>query len=69
VEPVTVNCTGSCTVTHQVEISLPPFQLDAAEGAAIASAVLAVWATAYAFRVVIRMLRSSDSESNPESES
>lgn len=55
-DPTYIQCPGACTVTVVHELSLPPLQLDTADGAAIAGAVLAVWAVAYAFRMVIRAL-------------
>lgn len=65
-DPVTVHCNVSpCVVVHQIE--LPPFQLDTAEGALIAGAVLAVWAVGFAFRMLIRTL-SIDRNQNSESE-
>lgn len=67
-EPVTVTCSATCTVTHVVSIDLPPFQLDAEGGAAIAGAVLAVWAVAWGFRVLIRTLRETDGEQPPSTE-
>jgi hypothetical protein len=52
---VNVTCNVSpCTVVHQID--LPPFQLDTADGALIASAVLAVWAVGFGFRALIRAL-------------
>lgn len=64
----TISCGSACTVTVVHELSLPPLQLDAAGGASIASAVLAVWALGWGIRQVIRAL-SSGSETNHESES
>ena len=55
-EPVTIECTGSCTVTVVHELSLPPMQLTTAEGAQIAIAIVAVWAVGFGFRAVIRTL-------------
>jgi hypothetical protein len=66
-EPVTVTCSSSCTVTHVVQIDLPPFQLDEAGGELIAGAILAVWALAWGFRVLIQTLKHTDG--NPTSES
>lgn len=47
-------CESACTVT--LDLALPPFQLDTADGAAIGGAVLIVWAVAWGFRMVIRAL-------------
>lgn len=62
-----VTCTSACTVTVVHELSLPPLQLSPAEGAEIASAVLAVWALGWGLRQVIRVLKS-DGDSTSESE-
>lgn len=61
-EPVIVTCASACTVTH--EISLPPFQLDTADGGLIAGAVLAVWAVGFAFRALIQTLKHTDGDSS-----
>lgn len=61
-----IECTSACTVTVIHELSLPPLQLDAAGGAAIASAILAVWAVGWGFRTLIRMLKNSDGNSTEE---
>ena len=59
-DPVVIDCATACTVTVVHELSLPPLQLDAAEGAAIAGAVLAIWAIGWAFRALIQTLRHTD---------
>lgn len=56
-----IECASACTVTVIHELSLPPLQLELAEGAAIAGAVLAVWAVGWAIRMLIRALSSGDS--------
>lgn len=56
----TIQCTSACTVTVQHEITLPVLNLSPEEGAQIASAILAVWAVAWALRVVIQTIKSSD---------
>jgi hypothetical protein len=58
----TVNCTGACTVTHEISFIHPLLDLTPSEGGLIASAVLAVWAVAWAFRMLIRFLSSSDGD-------
>lgn len=55
-DPTVIECATACTVTVVHELSLPPLQLDTADGAAIAGAVLAVWAVGWAFRMLIRAL-------------
>lgn len=65
-EPVVIQCEQACTITVQHELSLPPLQLDAAEGAAIASAVLAIWVIGWAFRMLIQTLNI---DGKPTSES
>lgn len=59
-DPQIIECAGACTVTVIHELSLPPLQLDAADGAAIASAILAIWALGWAFRVLIQTLKHTD---------
>jgi hypothetical protein len=62
----TIQCTSACTVTVQHEITLPVLSLSPVEGAAISSAVLLVWAVAWAFRALIQTIKSSDG--NPTNE-
>ncbi|CAN7251921.1 hypothetical protein LJR074_001064 [Acidovorax sp. LjRoot74] len=59
-DPTVIDCPSTCTVTVVHELSLPPLQLTAEEGAAIASAILAVWAVAWAFRMLIQTVKTSD---------
>lgn len=64
---VYVTCSVSpCQIVHTID--LPPFQLDTADGALIAGAVLVVWALGWAFRVLIRALNIDGVSSKPESE-
>lgn len=65
-DPVTINCPGACTVTVVHELSLPPLQLTAAEGAQIAGAVLAVWAIGWGFRALVQVLKKTDGNSSTE---
>lgn len=67
-DPQVIECAAACTVTVVHELSLPPLQLDAAGGAAIASAVLVIWAIGWGFRVLIQTLRNTDGNSTSESE-
>ena len=66
-DPTVIECPSTCTVTVVHELSLPPLQLDTADGAAIAGAVLAIWAVGYAFRMAIRAL-NIDGDSSTQSE-
>lgn len=66
-DPVVISCDQTCTITVQHELILPPLQLNAVEGAAIASAVLAIWVIGWAFRVLIRTL-DIDGKTNQESD-
>lgn len=59
-DPSVIECTTACTVTVVHELSLPPLQLDAVEGAMIASAILAIWAIGFGFRALIRTLKNTD---------
>lgn len=65
-DPQTIQCTSACTVTVVHEISLPPLQLDAADGAAISSAILLVWGVGWGFRTLIRTLKTTDGFSTNE---
>lgn len=62
-----INCSTACTVTVVHELSLPPLQLDAAGGAQIASAVLAVWALGWGIRMLIRALNIDGKSTSDES--
>lgn len=55
-----IHCASACTITVQHEITLPPLQLTPAEGAQIASAILAVWAVGWGVRVLIQLIRTPD---------
>ncbi len=60
--PVQVTCSVSpCDV--QVTLNMPIWQMDTEDAAAVAAAILIVWATGYAFRVLIRALSVDRSES------
>ena len=67
-DPTVIDCPSTCTVTVVHELSLPPLQLDTADGAAIAGAVLAVWAVGWAFRMLIRALHIDGNSTNPTEE-
>lgn len=58
----TVECATACTVTVVHELSLPPLQLDTQAGIEIAGAVLLVWVVGWAFRTIIRTLKTIDEE-------
>lgn len=60
-----ITCTVSpCVIQH--EIMLPPFQMDASEGAAVAAAILGVWAIGWAIRLLIRSLSVADAQVSQE---
>ncbi|MBA2676135.1 hypothetical protein [Ramlibacter sp.] len=63
-DPVTVTCATACTVTHVISIETPLLNLTVEEGAAIAGAVLAVWALGWAFRVFIQQIRQTGGNSS-----
>lgn len=67
-DPTVIECPSACTVTVVHELSLPPLQLDTADGAAIAGAVLAVWAVGWAFRMLIRALNIDGNSTNSTEE-
>lgn len=62
----TIECAAACTVTVQHEITLPVLDLSPAEGAAISSAILLVWAVGFGFRVLIQALKTSDGNQTQE---
>jgi hypothetical protein len=59
-DPQVIQCASQCTVTVVHEISLPPLQLTAAEGGQIVLAIGTVWAVAFGFRMVARVLSTGD---------
>jgi len=61
-EPVVIDCAGACTVTVVHELSLPPLQLTAEEGAQVAGAILLVWAAGFGVRMLARAMNSADSK-------
>lgn len=61
-----IQCEQACTVTVQHEITLPVLDLSPAEAAQISSAILLVWAVAWAFRVLVQSIKTSDG--NPTNE-
>ena len=65
-DPIVIDCTTACTVTVVHELSLPPLQLSADEGAVIAGAILAIWAIGWGFRVLIQTLKHTDGNSTQE---
>ena len=65
-DPVVIECATACTVTVVHELSLPPLQLSADEGAVIAGAILAIWAIGWGFRVLIQTLKHTDGNSTQE---
>ena len=65
-DPIVIDCTTACTVTVVHELSLPPLQLSADEGAVIASAILAIWAIGWGFRALIQTLKHTDGNSTQE---
>lgn len=65
-DPIVIDCTTACTVTVVHELSLPPLQLSADEGAVIAGAILAIWAIGWGFRALIQTLKHTDGNSTTE---
>ena len=65
-DPVVIECATACTVTVVHELSLPPLQLSADEGAVIAGAILAIWAIGWGFRALIQTLKHTDGNSTTE---
>ena len=65
-DPFVIECATACTVTVVHELSLPPLQLSADEGAVIAGAILAIWAIGWGFRALIQTLKNTDGNSTFE---
>lgn len=65
-DPVYIGCASECTVTVVHELSLPPLQLDTADGAAIAAAVLGVWSVGFGIRMLIRAVRVDEAPSRSD---
>lgn len=66
-DPVTVSCPSACTVTLQVEVTTPLFNLSVEEGGQIASAILAVWAVAWGIRLLVRLIQTGGPSNESES--
>lgn len=65
-DPTVIECATACTVTVVHELSLPPLQLNAADGAAISSAILLIWGVGWGIRVLIQTLRNTDGNQTEE---
>ena len=65
-DPQVITCDAACTVTVVHQLSLPPLQLTAAEGAQIALAIGAVWIVGWAVRMVLRVLSTGDGNQSSE---
>lgn len=63
-DPIVIDCSSACTVTVVHELSLPPLQLTPDEGLQIAVAVIVMWCVGWAFRQVIRLIKTSEEDSN-----
>jgi hypothetical protein len=68
-EPVTVYCSGSCTVTHVVSTSIPLLELSLEQGSQIAGAILLVWGVGFVYRVISQYLSGKTSTSESDSSS
>lgn len=66
-DPTVISCTSACTVTVVHELAFPVLDMSPAEGAAISSAILLVWAVGYGFRTLVKTLKTTDGN-QPESE-
>ncbi|WP_240794622.1 hypothetical protein [Azoarcus sp. DD4] len=67
VDPQPVEVTGcSLVVQSAAELSVSPFALTPEQGSEVAGSILALWALAYVFRLLIRTLKTVDEK---ESES
>ena len=63
-DPIVIDCSSACTVTVVHELSLPPLQLTPDEGLQIVVAVIVMWCVGWAFRQVIRLIKTSEEDSN-----
>lgn len=65
----TIVCSQACTVTVQHDFAVPVLNLSTSDAALISSAILLVWASGYAFRLLIRALNvDSDSSTSSDKE-
>lgn len=62
-EPQVIQCANDCVVTVVHEFAIPLLSLSTEDATLISSAVLLVLATGWAFRVLIRVLNTTDGDS------
>jgi hypothetical protein len=55
-------------VTHVIDLSFSPFQIDEVGGAQIAVAIATVWVVGWAFRMLIRALNADSGVSSTSTE-
>ncbi len=67
-DPIVIDCSNPCTVTVVHDLAIPILHMDTEDAGLVAGAVLVVWATAYAFRVLIRALNIDRKESTDSSD-
>lgn len=65
--PTQVQCSTACTVTVVHELVFPPFQLDLDEARTLFLAILAVWITGWAIRMVMKAMNTTDIRASDES--
>lgn len=63
-DPITVECSSACTV--DLVLTFPWQSLTAVDGRQIAASILAIWAVAWACRVLIRMVSESSTTRETE---
>ncbi|WP_288921296.1 hypothetical protein [uncultured Ottowia sp.] len=63
-QPVVIQCSSACTVTHQ--ISIPVLDLPPGDALQIGIAILLVWAVGWGFRTLIRSIRDGSSNLGDE---
>lgn len=58
-----IQCSQACTVTVQLELTHPLFNIDAAGGAQIGLAIVFVWVVGFGVRQAIKAVKVGDSNS------
>jgi hypothetical protein len=67
-EPTVVTCSGSCTVTHVIDLGFSPFNLSPEAAVAIAIPILMCWSVGYIFRLIKRAIEVGDERREADAE-
>lgn len=65
-EPTVITCEAACTVTLELVVTAPPFNLTLQEGGLIAAAICMCWAVGLVIREIARAMSGSSSTSESE---